>query len=491
MRKLLSNARFYTMLQEGEYYDSILLEDGKILQLFKSKPTLKDVAEIDLQKSYVYPGFIDTHTHCFEGGLYSLGTFLGDVENLAELFDKISLSKTVSGKIFAYRFDENKIVEKRFPTAEELDKIFPDTPVIVRRVDGHSCVVNTCAFKKIDWQKPLPQPFTGHLYGFWNGRATNWFHRNLDDESIIQAYATAADIAVKSGHTTVHTMIGDAYSDPKHYRLIEKHLSEFPIQFILYPQISDVKVALDLGAERIGGCILADGSFGSHTAALKQPYQDRPESKGILYRSTAFWEKFILEAHANDLQIAVHCIGDRAIEQILKCYEKAQSLHPKDLRHEIIHNELTSDNMLNRIKKANLSAVMQPMFDRLWAGPGGLYETVLGKARTLRTTRLASIYNRNILLTGGSDWYITEINALQGIDAATRLFNPKERLTPYQAVKIYTANAARLVFDEAEYGTLAPGLQADMTILKEDISKSDKIRNIEILNVVKRGKFLL
>ena len=491
MKKLLYNARFYTMLKENEYYDSILLEDSKILELFKSKPVLEGIKEVDLQNTFVYPGFIDTHTHSFEAGLYNLGTYLGDIENLSQLFEKISLTSVVSGKILAYGFDENKISEKRFPTAEELDKIFPDHPVIIRRVDGHSSVINSIARKQIDWQKPLPGDFTGHLYGFWNGRASNWFHRNLEDESIIKAYKTAADIAVRAGHTTVHTMIGDAYSDPKHYRLVEKYLSEFPVQFILYPQISDIKVALDLGAERIGGCILADGSFGSHTAALLEPYQDRPDSKGLLYRTDQFWEEFILEAHDKDLQIAIHCIGDRAIEQILKCYEKAQSLHPKDLRHEIIHNELTSDQMLDRIKKANVSAVMQPLFDRIWAGPGGLYETVLGKARTLRTNRLASIFKRDILLTGGSDWYITEINALKGIDAAVRIHNPKERLTPYQAVQIYTSNAAKLVFDELEYGTLAPGLQADMTILKNDIFTSDKIQDIELVNVMKKGEFQL
>ena len=178
-----------------------------------------------MQGTFAYPGFIDTHTHSFEGGLYNLGTFLGKVRNLTELFGKLSESAPVSGKIFAYGFDENKIAEKRFPTAGELDKIFPDIPVMVRRVDGHSCAVNNKAAAQIDWKKPLPGNFNGHLYGYWNGRASNWFHKNLDDESIIKAYATAADIAVRTGHTTVHTMIGDAWSDPKHFRFIEKHLS--------------------------------------------------------------------------------------------------------------------------------------------------------------------------------------------------------------------------------------------------------------------------
>jgi predicted amidohydrolase YtcJ len=491
MRQLLYNATFYTMLQENDFYDSMLIEDGIIKQLFSGKPDIAGVEEIDLKGAFVYPGFIDTHTHSFEGGLYNLGANLNSVNSLTELFDKLAGTVPVSGKIFAYGFDENNISEKRFPTALELDQIFPDIPAILRRVDGHSCVVNSKAADQIDWEKPMPGSFTGHLYSYWNGRASNWFHRNLDEESILKAYVTAAQIAVKSGHTTVHTMIGDSYSDPKHYNLIYNNLSKFPVNFILYPQITDIKVAKDLGAARIGGCILADGSFGSRTAALMKPYTDRSDSSGTLYRTDDFWEKFILEAHKEDLQLAVHCIGDRAIDQILKCYEKAQQTDPKDLRHEIIHNELTTDEMLDRIKYANVSAVMQPLFDRLWGNPGGLYETVLGKERTSRTTRLASIYQREILLTGGSDWYITEIDALKGIDASVRIHNSTERLTPYQAVKIYTSNAAALNFDEEKYGTLSPGLQADITILAEDIFHSEDIQNVEIVNVMRDGRWLL
>jgi len=488
--KLLHNARFYSMLQEEDSYSAILIgNNGTILNTYNKTPIMSNVDSIDLDGAFVYPGFIDTHTHSFEGGLYNLGVDLGNVNSLADVFEKLKAAIPFSKKIYAYNFDENKIREKRFPTASELDQIYPDTPLLIRRIDGHSCAINTAAAKNIDWKKPLPGPFTGHLNKYWNGRVSNWFHRDLDEESILKAYHTTAEIALNKGHTSVHTMIGDAYSDAKHYSLIKNNLHLFPVEFILYPQITDIEIALELGTDRIGGCILADGSIGSHSAALKEPYRDRPDSRGSLYRSDEFWKKFILEAHEANLQIAVHCIGDRAIEQILQCYEIAQSRDPKDLRHEIIHNELTTDLMLDRIKEAGISAVMQPMFDRLWGGPDGLYEKILGKERTSRTTRLASIYKRDILLTGGSDWYITEINALKGIDAAVRINNPNERLTPYQAVKIYTANAAALSFDENRFGSITPGLEADLVCLEQDIFSSKDIRNISIKQVIKKGVF--
>ena len=487
--KLLYNAKFYSIRKEDEYFKALLIDDsGLIKQTYTQKPNLKNIEEIDLNGAFAYPGFVDTHTHSFEGGLYSLGANLEDVSSLQEVFAFLRETKPVSDKIFAFHFEENNIKEKRFPTASELDNIYPDIPVILRRVDGHSCVINSTAAKLIPWKQALPNDFNGHLSGRWNGTASNWFHQNMDDESIIQAYHKAAEIALQGGHTAVHAMIGDSFSDPKHYKLIHDNLSQFPIEFILYPQITNVDIALDLGAKRIGGCTLADGSIGSHTAALTQPYTDDPNNYGILYRSNESWDKHIRKAHAHDLQVAVHCIGDAAILQILEIYEKVQQENPKDLRHEIIHCELTSDAMLDRIAAANCSAVMQPMFDRLWAGPGGLYEIRLGKERTKRTNRLASIYNRNILLTGGSDWYITEINAIKGIDAAVRIHNEKERLTPFQAVEIYTKNAARLSFDDDRFGTIEVGKEANLTCLKDDIFTSNNIAEIKVEGIFRKGE---
>lgn len=485
--KLFHNATFYTMEKEGETYCALLEEDGKIIDLFTEKPTLENVEEIDLQGRFVYPGFIDTHTHSFEGGLYSLGANLEFVKTLDDVFAILRKTKPIGGMIFAYHFDENGIEEKRFPTAKELDEIFPDLPVILRRVDGHSCVINTIASQQVAWEVPLPQPFTGLLNRRWNDTAANWFHLNVSEEGIVEAYHQAARLGLKTGHTGIHTMIGNGRKDPEHYELIRHNLPNFPLEFVLYPQITDVPTAVKLGATRIGGCILADGSFGSHTAGLSQPYADQADTSGNLYQSDEFWEKLITEAHANDLQVCVHAIGDAAISQILKYYEAVQKADPKDLRHEMIHNELNSDEMIKRIASAKVSAVMQPMFDRHWAGKAGLYERVLGIERTKQTTRLKSLYEAGVLLTGGSDWYITALDPLQGIDAAVRIHNPEERLTPFQAIDIYTRKAAHLSHDENRFGTLKAGKQADFVVLKDDIFTSKEIAKIAIDKVVKLG----
>ena len=486
--KLFYNAKFYSMNKEGEYYQAVLTENGLIKDTFEKVPIIPGAEKIDLNNTFVYPGFVDTHTHCFEGGFYSLSADLKNAVSLEEVFEILRATEPINNKIFASRFDENNIKENRFPTAAELDKIFPDNYVLIRRVDGHSCAVNTKASKEIGKEIHLPKDFNGHLSGTANGRASNWFHRNIPDDAILSAYNNAAEIAAEKGHTAVHTMIGDARSDAKHYELIRNNISSFLVDFVLYPQITNVQRALELGAKRIGGCVLADGSFGSHTAALTSTYSGTKDNFGKLYRSDEEWTKFITDAHTNNLQAAIHCIGDAAILQILKIYETVQHHKPKDLRHELIHCELISDNMIQRITDAKVSAVMQPLFDRLWAGAGGLYEQNLGKERTSKTTRLASMYNSDVLVTGGSDWYITEMDALAGIDAAVRIHNPKERLTPYQAVEIYTKNAAKLSHNENEFGMIATGLQANLVCLEEDIFESRNIKSIQIKNVVKSGK---
>ena len=261
--KLFYNAKFYSIHKGGEFFSALLVDDfGNIKETFQADPEIRNVEKIDLNGTFTYPGFIDTHTHSFEGGLYSLGADLEKAVTLEDVFSILSETEAVSGKIFAFRFDERLVKEKRFPTAFELDKVFPETPVILRRVDGHSCVINTKAAKSIDWDTLLPGNFNGYLSQRKNGKAANWFHRNLDNESILNIYHKAANIAVNTGHTTIHTMIGDGLSNIKHYKLIKDNLHQFPVEFILYPQITDVTKALEISSPRIGGCVLADGSFG-------------------------------------------------------------------------------------------------------------------------------------------------------------------------------------------------------------------------------------
>lgn len=487
--KIFFNANIITMAEDMIHYNAMSVENGRIVELFNQKPDI-DGDYVDLKGSWVLPGFIDTHTHCVSGGIYSMGVSLESCEDLCELKERLKAGNKLDNMIFAWHLDENELLEKRFPTAKEVDELFPETAVLIRRVDGHSCVINSYAAKQIEAVQPLDSNFNGYFRGSINDKIVNWFHRNLSENSILKAYEKAAWHAVKYGHTTVHTMVGNGHDSIEHFELLKQNMDRFPIEFILYAQCFNLEEAISAKADRIGGCILADGSFGSHTAALNEPYHDQPDEYGRLYHDDEFWEKFITSAHKNDLQVAVHCIGDRAISQILKFYKKAQLDSPKDLRHILIHNELTSDDMISDMAEAKVTAAMQPMFDRLWAGKDGLYERVLGKERTRSTNRLRSITDAGVIIGGGSDWYVTEMDALAEINAAVNIHNPAERLTPFEAIKLYTSNAAFLSHDEHRIGKLLPGMQADMVVLNENPLAAENIADIRIERVFKLGERL-
>ncbi|MGC9362181.1 MAG: amidohydrolase, partial [Candidatus Syntrophosphaera sp.] len=337
---------------------ALLVDQGRILKLLDARDQANhaDAEKIDLRGAYAYPGFIDSHTHSFSGGLYTNGVDLSGCGSIDDILALISQEKREKGGfVFAWRFDENKIREKRFPTIRELDSACPDAYLLLRRIDGHSCVLNSQARSLV----PKIRSKTEVLSGQDNDLAVNWLQDNCDDQTILQAYHAAAEVALKGGFTKIHTMIGDAEQSNQHYELIRDHLDEFPVGFELYPQSFNIQNALELGARRIGGCILADGSIGSHTSALSEPYIDK-DTQGNLYHDDKFWEDFISRAHKQGLQVCVHCIGDAAIRQINKAYAKLEPSEVSNLRHQLIHCEMTPDALLDEIGSSKATPVMQP-----------------------------------------------------------------------------------------------------------------------------------
>ncbi|MDD4309632.1 MAG: amidohydrolase [Candidatus Cloacimonetes bacterium] len=495
--KLLKNAYIWQGDGFPQFRSEILIEHGRIVKLNAQESTSKPISAevIDLNGAYVYPGFIDTHTHSFEGGLYSLGVDLSSAQSIEDacgLIESAYASSDLRDTLFAWQLDENTLKEKRFPSVKELDKICPDRPLIVRRIDGHSCIVNTAA-RMLLGTAIKPDEL---LRGMDNDSAVHFFHGKISPETILQAYHAASAIAAKGGFTGIHTMVGDAKNSIGHYALLNENLDKFGVEYTLYPQSFNLSAALEAGAKRIGGCILADGSIGSMTAALSETYLNS-DSLGVLYQSDEFWEDFITSAHDNNMQVAVHCIGDRAISQINNIYYKLSQTKPKDLRHQLIHCELTDDTLLEEIAKSGAVPVMQPNFDLLWGGDEGFYSRKLGLERSRNMNRFGSFTRKGVRIAGGSDWYITALDAVMSILAAMNHHNPAERLTHAQAVNIYSYNAAWLSGDENRTGSVKEGYEANLTILNQPLN-SDSLSSPEtpdsqtpmVLITMRKGKVL-
>lgn len=502
MRQLYKNAFFHQMDKLNNLANAILVENGKIAEVYQaSSANLTDAEIIDLKGCHVYPGFIDTHTHSFEGGLYSQSldlsvavTMKQVLQMLNEYYETGRANK--AEQLDAFRFDENKIDAVRFPSRQELDMACPDIPLVLRRIDGHSSVVNSSAWKSFRDanQDFLAKDNSGYgkddltLRGELNDKLVHWFHGNCSEQTIINAYEQASKIALSNGITTVHTMVGDSQDSIMHFKFLRDNLSKFDVEYILYPQSFNLQAALEAGATRIGGCILADGSLGSYTAALRKPYENKPTEFGRLYQDDSFWLDFITEATRNKLQVGIHCIGDRAIKQINDVYLKLTYKFDYDLRHQLIHCELTPDDLLEEIVSSRAIPVMQPAFDMYWGAELGYYHQVLGETRRNQMNRFNTFSQKGVKITGGSDWYVTELDALQGINSAINHHNASERLDKFEAISMYTVNAAHLSHDENRLGRIEAGYDADFVCLQSDIQSSAPLNSDIVACTIKKGR---
>ena len=482
----LYNAHIYHNAKFDAQLSGLLIDKDRIVKLcFNNDKVNPDWEKINLNGAYVYPGFIDAHTHCFSGGLYLSGIDLSECTSIKEVLEHISNSlKNNQQYIFAWRFDEEKIAEKRFPTRQELNSVCPDRPLLLRRIDGHSCVLNSKARAII----PGLTSSNEILIAEDNDRAVNWLQDNLSEEEIIEAYKNAAKAALKGGFTTVHTMIGDAQMSNQHYKLVRDHLNEFPVSFELYPQSFNIRDALKLGAKRIGGCILADGSIGSHTAAMTIPYKDK-NTRGILYHNDEFWQEFVAQAHKEHLQVAVHCIGDAAIHQINSAYATQDREEVKELRDELIHCEVTPDSLIQEIAKSGAVAVMQPAFDLLWGGNSGLYSERLGERYKIMN-RFQSLSRQGISICSSSDWYVTDMNIAMSLYALIHHNNPQEKLEPIEAIKSYTENNSWLNHTEDSLGKIEEGYIADLSVMDTDFTKLFDWNKVRTLLIIKDGNIV-
>jgi hypothetical protein len=234
--------------------------------------------------------------------------------------------------------------------------------------------------------------------------------------------------------------------------------------------------------------ILADGSLGGHTAALKEPYSDKPETHGIKLYTQRRLNRLILDAHKAGLQIAVHAIGDEAMEAVLKAYERALKKHPsKNHRHRIEHCSVLNPKLIRRMKRLNLIASIQPHFvvSDFW-----IVDRV-GKKRARWVYPFRTLMREGVMAVSGSDCPVEPIDPILGIWAAvSRKSFSEEGVTAEEALKTYTLNAAYASFDENKRGTIEAGKAADLTVLSNDALSvpSDDIRKIRVEMTIVDGK---
>jgi hypothetical protein len=490
-----------------------LLAVGSEAEILKFKGNNTQV--LDLKGKFVIPGFIDSHLHFVNGGFNLSSVQLRDAGSKEEFIRRIGeYAKTLKPGEWILGGDwDHTLWGGELPDRNWIDRVTPDNPVFINRLDGHMSLANSLALKLAGVDDKVKKVEGGAIWRDAKGRLTGIFKENavgLIEGKIPSPSPAQADTALvhamkyvaSKGVTSVHHMVGylDAIERARdNHTLITRIYCMMPLSH--WKELKEKVDKEGWGDKwvRVGGLKeFVDGSLGSHTALMLAPFSDSPEDSGIMVNSMEDLYKWTLEADKAGLQVMIHAIGDRANRLLLNIYDSVVRVNgPRDRRFRIEHSQHLSPEDIPRFGKLGVIASMQPYHlidDGRWA------EKNIGPERIKTAYAFKTLLETGATLAFGSDWYVAPPTPLEGIYAAvTRRtldgknpdgWVPEQKITVEQALKAYTRNGAFASFEEKIKGTLEPGKLADFTVISDDLTKIDpvKIREATILQTWVGGK---
>jgi len=512
---ILLNANVVTLNPKQPRAQAIAIQDGKIIAVGSNqeihKHARKNTKVIECRNRTIIPGLVDCHAHMLEFGFSLQNLNLRQVKSIREIQEKLRehIDKNPElNWILGGRWDQEKLAEKRYPTRMDLDAAVADKPVFLTRVCGCLGVANTKTLQLVGITKETTvkggkidlEEATGQPNGIVRGNAMSLVWKVVpkpSKEELKKACLLACRKAVEAGLTGVHWLVRSAEEMGVLQRLYSE--GRLPLRVYIGVPVELLDETLSLGLLpsfgndmiRMGFIkVLADGSLGARTAALKKPYSDDPEKRGMMLYTQKELCQVVLKAHSGELQLGVHAIGDRAMENVLKAFEKALKKLPRqNHRHRIEHCSILNPELITHMKRLSLVASVQPHFvvSDFW-----ILDRV-GRERARWAYPFKTLLEEGVTVASGSDCPIEQISPLLGIWAAVaRKDNVEERLNVEEALKTYTLNAAYASFDEEKKGTIEAGKHADLTIVSHDLTKipPEKIRDVAVEMVIVDGKIV-
>lgn len=493
---------------------------GKIIFIGNDDEALKYNGDsIDLKKKYVYPGFNDSHMHLVNYG-QSLRNLLleNHTDSLADLLGELQRNllpgKWLVGR--GWNHDYFKDVS-RFPTRKDLDSISKEDPIVITRACGHILVANS---KAIELANIHDQEVEGGSYdletGIFKENALNLIYNaigkpTVDDikESIMIAQKSLNSYGITSVQSDDFLSATDNYHDA--LEALKQLDAENKLTVRVYEQaqftnIVTLKEFVDSGYHtgvgtnmfKIGPLkMLGDGSLGGRTAYLSEPYYDDPTTQGIpVYTKEEFKEMFDF-ANKNQMQIAIHAIGDGILDWIIEAYEYALANHPRqNHRHGIVHCQITRQDQLLKIKQLHLHAYIQSIF--LDYDNHIVNERV--KPEIAKTSYNFKTLKEITTISNGSDCPVEKPDILKGIQLAitrtsidgTGPYLKEQSLTREEAIDSFTIDGAYASFEENIKGSIEIGKFCDLVILENDILSVDvnKIKDIKVLATIIDGNIV-
>ncbi len=515
--------------------EAVAVADGRILAVGSETDVLQRSGEqtkkIDLGGKTMIPAFIDPHGHFPESGFCALHRVdlmcppLGDVTRLDQVYERLAdhVAKAPRGAwVFGTFFDQTVVDEKRFPTAAELDRVSKDHAVVVMHMCGHACVGNSEALRRAGVDRSTPQPQGGHIEKDpITGEPTGLLEEpaamgpisaamfSSTGERFREGLRWAADEYASQGVTSAQ----NAWSNGP---LLAEFLSaardgEPKIRMTvlpdahLEPDIAAGRLKLDVPDPRhlkIGPRkLFSDGSIQVFTAYMSKPYHTAFRGDAD-YRGYPVYERDALTKHITKLheaghQIHIHVNGDGAGDDVLHAFEIAQDRHPRtDHRHTIIHGQTLRDDQLDKIRTLGLSVSFFNFHVYVWGDRHR--DFFLGPERAERISPMASAGERGIRYTMHNDTPVTPMrplpliwSAVNRLTSSGHVLGPAQRITPTQALRAHTIDAAWQVFREDDLGSIEAGKSADFAVLsKNPLQNTGTINDIQVETTIKDGEVI-
>jgi predicted amidohydrolase YtcJ len=511
----------------------LVLMDGNVLTMGSSQPSAEAVAVkkdrvvqvganeeirrwigddtkvIDLQGRTVVPGLTDSHIHVGDFGKFLMWIDLKDADSVEEMQGRIrERAQKISEErwIIGSGWDQTRFAEKRYPNRRNLDEASPDNPVILYHQCGRVCVVNSKALELAGVTKETSAPSggeiekdaeTGEPTGILREKATDLVWKTIpepSEEEVMEGASLACKKIVEAGVTSIHWIVTSSTEIPVIQKLRAENKLPLRVYIIAPASLLDQTNSSGSGDNEdrnLGVKIFVDGSLAAHTAALREPYSDDPESKGQLLYSQQELDALVAKVHKANFRLVLHAMGDQAISMALTAIEKALMEEPrKDHRYRLEHASVLNSKLIQRIKELGMMVSVQPKCVlsefSVWAAVDRL-----GSERARWLYPLKTLINEGIRVAGGSDCPMEPLSPLQGIQAAvTRQFFPEERITVDEALRMYTVNAAYASFEETVKGSIEEGKLADLTVLSGDPKAvpPSKIGDIQVKMTIIGGK---
>lgn len=511
---ILFNANIYTVNDSLPKAEAIAIKDGKFIAVGTTTELLKKYEasnNIDVEGKTILPGLIDAHCHFFGLGQSEQAVKLEGTKSFEEVVQRIvdfQKEKNVS-YIVGRGWDQNDWDVKEFPTKEKLDELFPNTPVVISRIDGHALLANQAA---IDLAGVTTEtPFSGGDILKKNGKLTGIFIDNPMDliyakipskslNEVIQALKDAEKICLAHGLTTVN----DAGLPREAIELIDslQKIGELKIRVYAmasaYPENLDYYLTkgiyktdrLNVRSFKVYG----DGALGSRGAAMRAPYSDQPGHFGALVTTPENLKEIATRIANSDFQMNTHAIGDSANHFLLKTYKEVLK-DKKDRRWKIEHSQIISPNDFEMFN--NIFPSVQPTHatsDMYWA------KDRIGNERIKGAYAYKKLLNQYGKIALGTDFPVEQVNPMHTFYASTARkdldnypkngFQMENALSREETLKGMTIWPAYSNFEENEKGSIEEGKMADFIILDQNIMEIplEKVPKTKVLETYINGE---